>query len=124
MPGQCLFAQECRLTGTQKLSLNRPIELQEVEAIRILSQHRKVVESSALSTGRLHPQGKIPGTHFCQRLTRPQERTAAGRFKSMKNRTGDLPDCSAVPPHCCTLRVFNDTTSTAKLLLSNVMGRP
>jgi hypothetical protein len=50
------------------------------------------------------PPGNIPGTHFCQRLSRPQGHNAAERIKSMKkstdtigNRTRDLPVCSAVP---------------------------
>jgi hypothetical protein len=29
------------------------------------SRHMKVVRLSALGTGRLYPQGSIPGTHFC-----------------------------------------------------------
>ena len=49
------------------------------------------------------PPGNIPGTHFCQKLSQPQNHSAAGRIKSMKNsndtignRTRDLPTCSAV----------------------------
>ena len=63
----------------------------------------KVVRLSALRTGRLYPPGNIPGTHFCQSLSRPQGHIATGRFMSMKNssdtignRTRDLPACSAV----------------------------
>jgi hypothetical protein len=44
------------------------------------------------------PLWKIPGTHFCLRLSRPQSNGATGRIKSMKNfyylignRTRDLP---------------------------------
>jgi hypothetical protein len=44
------------------------------------------------------PPGNTPGTHFCQRLSRPQGRSATGRIISMKkfndtigNRTRDLP---------------------------------
>jgi hypothetical protein len=47
---------------------------------------------------------KIPGTHFCQRLSRPQGHTAAGRIRSTErssdligNRNRDLPACSIVP---------------------------
>jgi len=77
----------------------------------------KVVRLSALGTGRLYPQGNIPGTHFCQ----PQGHSAAGRTMSMKNaneaignRTRDLPACSAVPqptvpPAACPLYVFQST---------------
>ena len=46
----------------------------------------------------------IPGTHFCYRLSQPQDHSAAGRITSMKNpstpignRTRDLLACSAVP---------------------------
>ena len=64
----------------------------------------KVVRLSALRTGHLYFPRNIPRTHFCQRLSRPQSRNAAGRIMSMKNcndtiwnRTRDLPTCSAVP---------------------------
>ena len=50
------------------------------------------------------PQGNIPGTNFCQRLSQPQGHSAAGRIMSMKNsndtignRTCDPPVRSAVP---------------------------
>jgi len=50
------------------------------------------------------PPGNIPGTHFCQRLSRPQGHSAAQKIMSMKNsndtignRTHDIPGCSAVP---------------------------
>jgi len=62
----------------------------------------KVVRLSALSTGRLYPPGNIPGTHFYQRLSRPQGHSVAGRIMSMKksnnsgDRNRDLPACSAV----------------------------
>jgi len=55
---------------------------------------------SLLRTGRLNPppQGNIPDTHFCYRLSQPQGHSAAGRIMSMKNsndtignRTRDLP---------------------------------
>jgi len=64
----------------------------------------KVVRLLALRTGRLYPPGNIPGTHFCQRLSRPQGHSAVGRIMSIKNsndtienRTRDLPACGAVP---------------------------
>jgi hypothetical protein len=44
----------------------------------------KVVRLSALGTGRLCPTRNIPGIHFCQRLSRPQGHSVAGRFMSMK----------------------------------------
>jgi hypothetical protein len=47
---------------------------------------------------------KILGTHFCQRLSRPQSHSTAGRIRSIENsndligiRTRDLPACSMVP---------------------------
>ena len=43
----------------------------------------KVVKS-ALSTGRLYPQ-EYPSTHFCYKLSRRQDHSAAGRIKSTKN---------------------------------------
>ena len=45
----------------------------------------KVVRLSAQRTGSLYTPGNIPGTHFCQRLRRPQGHSAAGRIISMKN---------------------------------------
>ena len=63
-----------------------------------------VVSLSALGTSRLYPPVNIPGTLFCQRLSRPYGHSAVGRIMSMKNfndtienRTRDLPICSAVP---------------------------
>jgi hypothetical protein len=45
--------------------LDRPLEFQEVEALRFLDNlHMKVITLSALRTGRLYPPGNIPGTHF------------------------------------------------------------
>jgi hypothetical protein len=48
--------------------------------------------------------GNIPGTRFCQRLSRPQGHSAAGRIMLIKNsnhtignRTHDLLVCSALP---------------------------
>jgi hypothetical protein len=50
------------------------------------------------------PSGNIPGTHFYQRLSRPQGHSAAGRIMPMKdpsdtigNRSRDVPVCSALP---------------------------
>jgi hypothetical protein len=45
----------------------------------------KVVRLSALRTGRLYPPGKIPDTHFCWRLSRPQGHSATETIMSMKN---------------------------------------
>jgi hypothetical protein len=50
------------------------------------------------------PPENSPGTHFCQKLSRPQGHNVIRRITSMKNsndtvwdRTSDLPICSAVP---------------------------
>ena len=50
------------------------------------------------------PPGNAPGTHFCQRLSRPQGHSAIGRIMSMKipndtiwDRNSDLPICSTAP---------------------------
>jgi hypothetical protein len=50
------------------------------------------------------PPGTISGTHFCWRLSRPQDHSAAGKIMSIKNsndaignRSRDLPVCSSVP---------------------------
>jgi hypothetical protein len=64
----------------------------------------KVVKLWALPTGRPYLPGKIPGIHFCYRLSRLQGHSATGRILSMKTfndtigkRTHDLPACSSVP---------------------------
>jgi hypothetical protein len=44
----------------------RPLGFQEFGVPRFQdNRHMKVVRLSALGTGRLHPPGNIPGTHFC-----------------------------------------------------------
>jgi hypothetical protein len=62
----------------------------------------KVVSLSALSTDRVYPPENIPGTHFFQRLSRPQGHNATEIIMknyndSIGNRTQDLMHCSAVP---------------------------
>jgi hypothetical protein len=66
---------------------------------------------SALRTGRLYLPRNTPGTHFCQRLSRPQGNNAAGRIMSTKNsndtignRTRNLPTCTAVLKPIAPLR--------------------
>jgi hypothetical protein len=81
--------------------LDRPWVFQEVEAPRFQeNRHMKLVRLSALGTGRLYPQGNMPGTHFSYRLSQPQGQSATGRMMSMNNscetfgnRTRDLPTC-------------------------------
>jgi hypothetical protein len=90
-----------------KLSLyrpGRPLGLREVEApkftdIRLIDGVKVV---SPMQRPLFTPR-KIPGTHFCQRLSRSQGNSAAGGLGKLKNstssgtRTGNLPACSIVP---------------------------
>jgi hypothetical protein len=63
------------------------------------------VSLSALRAGRTFARRKIPGTHFCYRLSRPQGYNALleglSQLKKSNdfivNRTRDLPACSIVP---------------------------
>jgi hypothetical protein len=62
------------------------------------------VRLSAFRAGRPITLRKIPGTHFCFRLIRPQGYSAAGRIRLIEkpsdligNRTLDLLACSIVP---------------------------
>jgi hypothetical protein len=69
------------------------------------------VRFSTLKAGCLLLSRKIPGTHFCQRLSRLQGHCAAGKITSIEeigligNRTRDLPACSIVPQPDTLLRV-------------------
>jgi hypothetical protein len=63
------------------------------------------------------PPRKIPGTHFCQRLSRPQGHSAAGRIRSIEtsndligNRTCDLLACNIVPQPTTLPRVTHKHT--------------
>jgi hypothetical protein len=62
------------------------------------------VRMSSLTLWQSFTPRKIPGTHFCYRLSQPQGNSAAGRIRYtekssdlMGNRTHDLPACSTVP---------------------------
>jgi hypothetical protein len=78
---------------------------------------------SALRTGRLYPEEDISGTHFCERLNRPQGHSAAGRFMAIKIlddpiriRTLKLPACKPVPqptasPRTASLKVTDSNLS-------------
>jgi hypothetical protein len=61
------------------------------------------VRLSALRPDRHLLPRKIPGTHFCQRLSRPQDRNAAGGIRLIKiihligTQTRDLSVRSLVP---------------------------
>jgi hypothetical protein len=96
------------------------------------NRHMNVVWLSVLRTGRLYSPEKIPGTHFCYRLSPPQGHSATGRIKSTNNfndpngnRTRDLSACSAVPlkeyletqftshrKQCVSITKTNDFNST------------
>ena len=61
--------------------LDRPWGFQEVEDPRIQdSLHMMVVRMLPLRNGRLCPPGNTPGTHFCWRLSQPQDYSGAGRI--------------------------------------------
>jgi hypothetical protein len=82
----------------------------------------KVVRLTALHTGHLYPPGKIPGTHFCESLSRSQDHSAAGGNKSMKifnyamgKRTRDLPGCSAVPDLIYTVEITRNNKPVRRL---------
>jgi hypothetical protein len=71
-----------------------------------------VVRLSTLHTG-LQPftPKKIPGTHFCYKLSQPHVHSVTGRIRSIEksndligNRTWDLPACSIVPQPTTQLR--------------------
>jgi hypothetical protein len=71
--------------------------------------HMMVASLSALRTSCLYPPRNIPGTHFCERLSQPQGHSVARKIMSIKNsnetirnRTCDLPACSAVPQRTVT----------------------
>jgi hypothetical protein len=77
---------------------------QEVEAPRISRQSAHEGGKVVSPTHRPSlPLRRIPATHFCYRLSRPQGHNTTGKITSLKdssdfigNRTRDLPICSAV----------------------------
>ena len=110
--------------GTAGLSAvclgGRPRGLKEVEISRIFRQSAHEGGKVVCPTHRpTLPPGKIHGTHFCQRLSRPQGHSAVGRIEPMKNvkeligsRTSGLPACSctaysAVLVHTLILYILN-----------------
>jgi hypothetical protein len=63
-----------------------PLGFQEVRAPRISRQ--SVLEGGkvvAIRTGRFYPPGRVPGTHFCYRLSRPQGHNVTGRVTSLND---------------------------------------
>jgi hypothetical protein len=83
----------------------RALGLWDVEALHILLDSRLSDCGKVVSPTRRPPftPRKIPGTHFCWRLSHPQGHSAAGRISWIEkssdfigNRTHDLPTCSIV----------------------------
>jgi hypothetical protein len=112
-----------------KLSLyrsERPLRFQEGEVPRFLdNRHMKVARLLALSTSHHYPPRNSPDAHFCQRLSRTQGHSVAGRIKSMKNsidsivnRNRDLPGQCAGLHLGTSFKVFkyNGNTRTDNLL--------
>jgi hypothetical protein len=106
----CIFLQEtCGLFWSRLFFPTNSLHNENVCA-RSKGKFRICIQSAQVG-GKVNPThrpslppGRIPGTHFCQRLSWPQGHNATGRIKSLKNssdsmgnRTRDLPVCSAVP---------------------------
>jgi hypothetical protein len=76
--------------------LDSPCGFQEVEVPRF--QDNGHLKLSAICTGRLYPQGNIPGTHFCLEVeSAPESQCGRKDYDTLENRTRDLPTCSALP---------------------------
>jgi hypothetical protein len=79
------------------------------------------VRLSASRADRPLPPRKIPGTHFCQRLSRPQGLCAAGKIWSIEKihligtRTRDLPAYSIVPQQTTVPRSPGDQLGNTSL---------
>jgi hypothetical protein len=85
-----VMLDEVALFSQAKQSLDRALRLQEVEARTISRQSAHEGGKVVSPTHRPPlppppPPGNIPGTHFCQRLSRPQGHSATGRIMSTKN---------------------------------------
>jgi hypothetical protein len=81
-----------------------------------------VVKLSAISAGRLLPTKKIPGIHFCYKVSPPQGHSEAGRIRSSKksndfirNRTRDFSACSIVPQPTTLLRATSNLELIPKI---------
>ena len=77
-----------KLCGNKLISVqvDKTLGFKEVETFRFHdNQHKNIVGLSALSTSLIYPPRNIPGTHFCKRLSRPHDHSAAGRIMLMKN---------------------------------------
>jgi hypothetical protein len=94
-----------------------------VEAHRVLRRREShifltVCSRQSYAPAALYPPRKIPGTHFCWRLNRPQDHSAAERISSIKKEiqliywesNTDLPACVIVPHPITLPRVLNIVT--------------
>jgi hypothetical protein len=89
------------------------------------------VRLSDLRAGHPLSPRKIPGTHFCKRLSFPQGHSATGRIRSIEksndligNRTHDLTACSVVPQRNTLPRApFNTQYLFNKFTLSLLSNR-
>jgi hypothetical protein len=67
------------------------------------NRHMKVARLSVLSNGRLYPPEKVPGTHFCQRLSPPHGYNSADRIRFIKYmKTPSLIQLLHCHPSYCT----------------------
>jgi hypothetical protein len=89
------------------------------------------VRLSALRAGRTFTPRKIPGTHFCYRLSRPQGHSAAGRTRSLEKSSGligiwtrDLPACSIAPQPNYATACPHEVLSVFYLLFSHKKKLP
>ena len=64
------------------------------------------------------PPGNSPGTHFCQRLSRPQGHSAIGRIMSMKTSSDTIWNRTSGPLYkrCSYLFIYFNTTSSRNIV--------
>jgi hypothetical protein len=86
---------------------DRPLGFQKVEVPRFLdNRNMKVAMLLVLSTGHHYRPRNIPDAHFCQRLSRPQGHSVAGRIKSMKNSNDSIVNHNRdLPGQCAGLHL-------------------
>jgi hypothetical protein len=79
---------------------------------------RLAIRLSALRAGRPLTPERIPGTHFCQKLSRPQDHSVAGKIMLIRKsnyligiRCCDLPTCSIAPQPTTLLRAIKSSSN-------------